>query len=419
MSTPAIDISHVSKRFRFREESRDSLKELFVKGIGGKRRDFLAVNDVSFQVEPGTTFGLIGHNGSGKSTLLKLMAGVYRPTTGSIHVRGSISALIELGAGFHGELTGRENIYLNGAIVGMSKRQIEQSIEEIIDFADIGEFIDVPVKVYSSGMYVRLGFAIAVTMNPEILIVDEIIAVGDEQFQRKCFDYLYRLRREGSTIALVTHALGIARELCDNGVWMNHGEARMVGPINEVIDSYLIDVNAQERKVLEDSQLSSSEPIFSVDRHGSGEARISQLEVLDTGGVKVPVLKTGHDYVLRVHIMAKTDLDEVGVGIAFSLENGFMLAGPNSGQERRAYDVPAGESFVDFRIPSLFLRPGIYWLSASLGSGGHVWDYVERGWQIIVRSDESSDEAGPVRLLGNWSAEVNRSLVQKRGDVDV
>ena len=215
MSEPAISVDHVSKRFRFRDEKRDSIKEIFVKGRGGRQRDFLAVDDVSFNIESGKTFGLVGHNGSGKSTMLKLLAGVYRPTSGLIRVNGAVSALIELGAGFHGELTGRENIYLNGAIIGLSKHQIEQSVDEIVDFADIGPFIDVPVKVYSSGMYVRLGFAIAVVMNPEILIVDEIIAVGDEQFQRKCFDYIYKLRREGSTIALVTHALGIARELCD------------------------------------------------------------------------------------------------------------------------------------------------------------------------------------------------------------
>ena len=180
MSQPAIKVDHVSKEFRFREERRNSLKEVFVKGLGGKPKTFLAVDDVSFEVPQGRTFGLVGHNGSGKSTMLKMLAGVYRPSAGQITVRGSVSALIELGAGFHGELTGRENIRLNGAILGLSKHQIEGSIDEIVDFADIGEFIDVPVKVYSSGMYVRLGFAIAVVMNPEVLIVDEIIAVGDE-----------------------------------------------------------------------------------------------------------------------------------------------------------------------------------------------------------------------------------------------
>ena len=413
MSEPAISVDHVSKRFRFRDEKRDSIKEIFVKGRGGRQRDFLAVDDVSFTIESGKTFGLVGHNGSGKSTMLKLLAGVYRPTSGLIRVNGAVSALIELGAGFHGELTGRENIYLNGAIIGLSKHQIEQSVDEIVDFADIGPFIDVPVKVYSSGMYVRLGFAIAVVMNPEILIVDEIIAVGDEQFQRKCFDYIYKLRREGSTIALVTHALGIARELCDEGVWMDHGKARILGPINEVIDSYLGEVNRQELAKLEED---GPEPMFSLERHGSGEARIISLDVLTAQGKKAMVLAPGNDYILRIRIDAKTDLESVGVGVAFSLDSGMMLAGPNSNQENRSYDVARGESFVDFRIPKLFLRPGSYWVSGSLGSNGHVWDYVDKGWKIIVREERDSGEPGPVQILGRWSCETGDSLIDRKGD---
>lgn len=410
MSDWAIQVDHVSKQFRFREERRNSLKEIFVKGKGGEKRTFLAVDDVSFEVAQGKTFGLVGHNGSGKSTMLKMLAGVYRPTLGDISVRGKVSALIELGAGFHGELTGRENIGLNGTILGMSKRQIDESIDEIIDFADIGEFIDVPVKTYSSGMYVRLGFAIAVVMNPEVLIVDEIIAVGDEAFQRKCFDYLYRLRRDGSTIALVTHALGLARDLCDEGVWMNHGKAQVIGPIGEVIDSYVAEVNRKEREALEIAEPGTN---GAVGHQGSGEARVTGVSMLNVDGSKVFTLTPGHDYLMRVHIDAKTDLDEVVVGVGFSLENGFMIVGPNSGQEHRQYDIPRGETFVDFLIPSLFLRDGTYWISTSLASKGHMWDYADKAWQVVVRADENTDEAGPVRLIGRWSTEAGESLAQE------
>ncbi len=410
MSDWAIQVDHVSKQFRFREERRNSVKEIFVKGKGGEKRTFLAVDDVSFDVAQGKTFGLVGHNGSGKSTMLKMLAGVYRPTSGNIAVRGKVSALIELGAGFHGELTGRENIGLNGTILGMSKKQIDESIDEIIDFADIGEFIDVPVKTYSSGMYVRLGFAIAVVMNPEVLIVDEIIAVGDEQFQRKCFDYLYRLRRDGSTIALVTHALGLARDLCDEGVWMNHGKAQVIGPIGEVIDSYVAEVNRQEREELETSE---PEDEVIVGRQGSGEVRATRVEMLEMNGERALTLTPGQDYIARVHIDAKTDVGEVVVGLGFSLENGFMIVGPNSGQEHREYDLPRGESFVDFLIPSLFLRDGIYWITTSLASKGHTWDFVDRGWKTVVRPDENTDEAGPVRLIGRWSNQPSQSLVQE------
>ena len=408
MSGLAIQVDHVSKRFRFREERRNSLKEVFVRGRGGGKRDFLAVDDVSFSVERGTTFGLVGHNGSGKSTMLKMLAGVYRPTSGRIRVNGKVSALIELGAGFHGELTGRENIGLNGAIIGMSPKQIAASVDEIVDFADIGEFIDVPVKVYSSGMYVRLGFAIAVVMNPEVLIVDEILAVGDEEFQRKCFDYLYKLRRDGSTIALVTHALGMARELCDDGIWMDHGRARMMGPINEVVDAYVGDVNRKEQEKLE-----TADPTILTDigRQGSGEARISGVETLEPDGRKTVVLRPGQECIVRVHIDSSIPLQDVGVGVAFSVESGLMLAGPNSGQAHRSYDLPEGQSFVDFLIPSLPLQDGPYWVSASLGSSGHVWDYVDKGWKLLVRAQEQSDEAGPVRIVGQWSTGVNDALV--------
>ena len=225
MSDPAVRVVGVSKKFTLHTEKRNSLKERLVRGRARSDGDFWALRDVSFDVPRGSTFGLIGHNGSGKSTMLKLLAGVHRQTSGSIITDGRISALLELGAGFHGELTGRENIFLNGSILGLSKRQIEASMEKIIDFADIGEFIDAPVKVYSSGMYVRLGFSIAVTVEPEILIVDEIIAVGDEEFQRKCFDYLFELRKRGTTVVLVTHAMGLVESLCDQAAWLVKGVA--------------------------------------------------------------------------------------------------------------------------------------------------------------------------------------------------
>lgn len=407
MTKPAIVVDHVSKEFRFRDEQRNSIKEVFVRGLGGKPRKFLAVDDVSFTIDRGKTFGLVGHNGSGKSTMLKMLAGVYRPTSGSVMVDGKVSALLELGAGFHGELTGRENIRLNGAILGFSKKKINETIDEIVDFAAIGDFIDVPVKVYSSGMYVRLGFAIAVMMNPEILIVDEIIAVGDEEFQRKCFDYLYKLRREGSTIALVTHALGLARELCDEGIWMDHGRCKLVGSINDVVDSYLVEVNRKEQEQLE---AEGPKELIILDRQGSGEVRITNVQFIDSEGHDAVVLHPGGNYVVRVHMEARTDVEDVGVGIAVNLESGLMLAGPNSDQDLRLYNVPRGESFIDFNIPNLLLQPGVYWWSASLGTKGHVWDYVDKAWKTIVRSDVETGEPGPMRMIGRWSADVDEAL---------
>jgi lipopolysaccharide transport system ATP-binding protein len=213
----AVSLESVSKRFWLAQERRTSLKERVVRGRAPSGKELWALKDASFEVPQGTTFGLIGHNGSGKSTALKVISGIYRPTSGEVTVNGKLSALLELGAGFHGDLSGRENIRLNGSILGMSRREIEAAMDEIIDFSGLEDFIDTPVKVYSSGMYVRLGFAIAVTVRPDVLAIDEIIAVGDEEFQRKCFDHLHSLRRNGTTILLVSHSLSVLEELCDSG----------------------------------------------------------------------------------------------------------------------------------------------------------------------------------------------------------
>lgn len=242
---PAVQAHHLRKEFQVYREERNFLKERFVRGRARGRRRFVAVDDVSFAVPPGTCFGLIGPNGSGKSTVLKMLAGVYRPTSGEIAVNGRVGALLELGAGFHPELTGRENIRLNGAILGYSKAETDSAMDRIVDFAGIGDFIDSPVKVYSSGMCLRLGFAIAVALEPAVLLVDEVIAVGDEVFQRKCFAHLDEMRGRGVTILLVTHSLELARKMCDQVLWLEGGRPQAVEPAGEVIDAYLAAVDAR------------------------------------------------------------------------------------------------------------------------------------------------------------------------------
>jgi len=245
-ASSAVSVRGVSKRFRRHTDRRNSLKERIVRGRARKAEAFWAVRDVSFEIPRGSVFGLIGHNGSGKSTLLKMIGGIYRPTEGTVRTEGRVAALIELGAGFHPEMTGRENIGLNGSILGISKRDIAAVTDEIIDFSGLREFVDDPVKHYSSGMYVRLGFSVAVHMKPEILIVDEVLAVGDEEFQRKCFDHLSALRRRGCTIVVVSHGLGQLEGLCDEIAWLDHGHLQGVGDPSETIAAYLRRVNEQE-----------------------------------------------------------------------------------------------------------------------------------------------------------------------------
>lgn len=244
MTTGTISINGVSKRFRLERNRPSSLKEAVLR-VGSKRdsKEFWVLQDIDLEIEAGSFCGLIGHNGSGKSTLLRLIAGIHRPTLGSVEATGRLSALLELGSGFHPDLTGRENVYLNGAMLGMTRRQMATLMEAIIDFSGIGDFIDEPVKIYSSGMYVRLGFAVAVNVDPEILLVDEVIAVGDEEFQRRCMKHLELLRDRGTTIVLVSHSISLMND-CDKVGWLDHGKLLEVGKPAKVVDAYLAMVDS-------------------------------------------------------------------------------------------------------------------------------------------------------------------------------
>src|SRR5215212_6939401 len=249
--TKVIEFEHVSKRFVLNRDQQDTVQGRFAKMLRRKAQgeEFWALRDVSFSVEPGESLGLVGHNGAGKSTALKLMTRILEPTSGHVSMNGRVAALLELGSGFHPDLSGRENVFLNGSLLGFSRREMRAKLPEIVDFAEIGEFIDMEVKHYSSGMYTRLAFAVATAVDPEILITDEVLAVGDEAFQRKCMERIYRFRQLGKTIIFVSHALETVRLLCDQALWLDHGQARAIGAAGAVIDAYLEDVNRHEAEV--------------------------------------------------------------------------------------------------------------------------------------------------------------------------
>jgi len=243
MTDWAVQVMDVSKKFRLYHERNQSLKSAILRGKTSRHEDFWALQNVSFDVIEGNTHGLIGSNGSGKSTLLKCLAKIYWPTSGEIQYRGRMASLLEVGSGFHLELSGRENIYLNGSILGMSKKEIDGKFDEIVDFSGVEKFLDQPVKNYSSGMYVRLGFSIAINVNPDILVVDEVLSVGDEEFQRKSFDKFRDLKKAGKTIILVTHAMAVVKDLCDTATWLNKGSVVEVGGASRVVDAYLDSVD--------------------------------------------------------------------------------------------------------------------------------------------------------------------------------
>lgn len=238
MSDWAVRVNEVSKRFRLYHERNQTLKSAILRGRASKHEDFWALKDISFDVMEGHTHGLIGSNGSGKSTLLKCLAKIYWPTSGAIEYRGRMASLLEVGSGFHLELSGRENIYLNGSILGMSKKEIDSKFDEIVDFSGVERFLDQPVKNYSSGMYVRLGFSIAINVDPDILVVDEVLSVGDEVFQRKSFQKFLEFKKRGKTVILVTHTMPVVEDICDSATWINNGTMMQTGPAADVVKNY-------------------------------------------------------------------------------------------------------------------------------------------------------------------------------------
>jgi lipopolysaccharide transport system ATP-binding protein len=409
----AISVRDVTKKFRLHNDRKTNVKELFsARERRNRSEDFWALKGVTLDIPRGKTFGLIGHNGSGKSTLLKLVAGIHRPSSGTITANGRVSAMLELGAGFHPEMSGRDNIYLNGSILGMTRKQIDAAMDEIIAFSGLEEFIDTPVKVYSSGMYVRLGFAIAVNLEPEILIIDEVIAVGDEAFQRRCFDHLYELRRKGVTIVLVTHSLALVADLCDEAAWLDGGTLKRVGPAREVVDDYLSAVNQREAAADSSATPESGAPEAAEEteqfegrtaRRGSGEVRVTGVQYLDQNGVERKFLSSGRSCTVRISYEASTALPAVTFGLAFVHESGVQAAGPNSGYGPDTFAIQPGSGYVDYTVDALPLLPGEFLLTVAAVDKGHIYDYIDRAFVLKVRAEDVVTEPGLVRMPGRWT----------------
>ena len=404
-ATAAITVDNVSKRFRLYHERNQSLKIAVLRGGRARFEEFWALQDVSFEVPEGTTFGLIGENGSGKSTMLKCMAKILRPDRGSISAVGKISALLELGAGFHPELSGRENVYLNGAILGLTKKQLDARFDGIVDFAGIEQFIDTPVKNYSSGMYVRLGFSVAINVDPDILLIDEVLAVGDAEFQRKCSEKIADFKQQGKTIVIVSHSLPSVRALCDEVALLEHGQLRDLGPAGPVIDHYLSDAFADQ------------EDAGGFVRWGSGEVQIERVELLDSRDAVVVRAHTGDPVTLRIHYNAKEPVRDVQFGTALNSIEGVAITGPNTRHAGLACERLEGRGFVEFRIPRLLLLPGGYNLTVAIYDlpALHAYDHVERMLRFDVEAGEPYEEVGVVSLGGVWEGQaLSRPDAHKR-----
>lgn len=411
---PAISIENVSKKFILRADRASSIKEAFLRRGSAESKDFWALKNVSFDIPKGSFYGIIGHNGSGKSTLLRLTAGIHLPTSGTITTDGQISALLELGSGFHPDLTGRENVFLNGAMLGLPRKQMAKAIDEITEFSGIGDFIDAPVKVYSSGMHVRLGFAIAVHVEPEILLVDEVLAVGDEAFQRKCFDHIYALRRRGTTIVLVSHDAGTMESLCDEVAWLDHGELQSVGDASPTIESYLGRVNEQENKRLvaeaeEKAALVETIEVDSAERRGSGEIRITSVDYLGADGAERQSALSGDPLTIRLNYEAASQIMHPVFGLGVHHENGAHLAGPNNrlaGVEQPI--ILPGKGHVDITLDRMPLLDGKYFITTGIYSADllHCFDSWDRSNRLIVQPGSSDERYGMMEFGARWSEAV-------------
>jgi ABC-2 type transport system ATP-binding protein len=404
MST-AITVEDVSKRFRLYKERNQSLKAALMRGKRASYDEFWALRNVSFDIPTGSTFGLIGENGSGKSTLLKCIARILRPDTGRVAVDGSMAALLELGSGFHPEMSGRENVYLNGSILGMKKAEIDRKFDAIVDFAGIEQFIDQPVKNYSSGMYVRLGFSVAINIDPDILLVDEVLAVGDAMFQDKCMEKFAEFRRAGKTVVIVSHAMGSMRTLCDNVAWLRHGELIEVGPSNDVVDTY-VDEGHVERVEMADGST----------RWGSGEARLTKVELLDADGSPTTRAYPGDAVTFRMHFDTSRPIDKPVFGLALETIEGVYVWAHHSRDGNFVPDRIEGTGSIDLTVPSLPLQAGTYDLNASIVdyTTTHTYDFRRSCHRFDVLSRAPHESGGVVVLGGRWG-----NLAQARSHTDV
>ncbi len=397
MTAPvAVSVENVSKRFRLYHERNQSLKASLVRGRRARFEELWALRDVTLDVHEGTTLGLIGKNGSGKSTLLKTMAKILRPDRGRISVQGRLSALLELGAGFHPELSGRENIFLNGSILGLGRKELKRKFDEIVSFAEVEPFLDTPVKDYSSGMYVRLGFSVAINVDPAVLLVDEVLAVGDERFQRKCKEKFADLQANGRTVVIVSHDLGAVRNLCDEAVLLEDGRLERAGPVGEVIDHYLGQVH---RDRLDEGGLGA--------RWGTGEGRIERIEVLDDRGAAA-VLRTGDPAVFRLHYHTPEPLERPVFTMAVYSVEGIHVTEPSTRDAGLVPDKIEGRGHVDLRVDRLLLVPGTYDIGASLTdhTGAHLYDVRHRAFRFEVAPGTPAERHGVVSLGGRWEGEA-------------
>lgn len=393
-----IEVKNVSKFFKITHGKEETLKGLFTKAFGKKKsyvEQFWALKNVSFNVANGETLGIIGSNGSGKTTMLRTLAKIIYPDSGTITVRGKVSTLFELGTGFHPELTGRENIYLNGSILGLSKKQIDKKLDKIIAFSELENFIDSPMKFYSAGMQVRLAFAVAINVDPEILLVDEVLAVGDASFQEKSFSKFQEFKKKGATIVFISHDLSRIQEFCDRALVMKKGSPYFIGDPQKAVLEYLrLNMKDEENKEkVKDFKPNKEEKVF----------KVTEVEFLDKSLKRKKNFETGEQLTIRIHFFSKKRIENPVIGIALHRDDGVHITGPNTKDSKYPIDFINGKGYLDYTVPKLPLLSGNYLLTVGLFDSkvSFAYDFIDKGPSFHVSLTEMN-QAGIFRFNEVW-----------------
>jgi ABC-type polysaccharide/polyol phosphate transport system ATPase subunit len=405
----AVEFDRVSKTYCIYEAPGDRLREIALLGRRSLHREFQALRDLSFSVPRGEVFCIIGENGSGKSTSLQLIAGILQPSSGEVRVNGRVAALLELGAGFNPEFTGRENVYLNASILGLSRREIDRRYQQIEEFAEIGNFIDQPVKTYSSGMAVRLAFAVAINVDPEILLVDEALAVGDTYFRHRCMRKVHELRARGLTIIFVSHSMADVKAIGDRVLWLRRGEAVALGTVDAVVAKYLTSI-AESTQDVRPVAVAAAEWIPNIDhRNGNGAAEILGISLLNEFGEVLQLMTPNSSITIRISFCAGRPLTHPNVGFMLRNHLGIDFSETSTTAERHALPSlnPGEKLTVDFQLDIPELYPGSFSLSPWVKDGDDVCDFIDNAITVQMARGE-----GPIYGYVHWPCriELNAAL---------
>ena len=414
----AIEVRDVTKTFKVYYDKGTELKEKLLFWKRNRYENRVVLDHISFEVKKGEAIGLVGKNGCGKSTTLKMLTRIIYPNSGEIEMCGRVSSLIELGAGFHPDMSGRENIYTNAAIFGLTKKEIDERLEEIIAFSELEEFIDNPVRTYSSGMHTRLAFSVAINVDADVLLIDEILAVGDISFQTKCFERLKEIKRKGTTIVIVSHSLGQIEQICDRSIWICEGKIAMEGKPKEVHLEYLdymntqrIDQQEKERLRLQKLELQNMQAEeekkrkAKMKRYGSEDAKFTQIKMLDADGKEQTTFRTGEKMVLDLSYHVEKKVTDAVFGYGIFRSDGLWVYGTNTRIDRvDNFDIDKDGRFV-ITMPELNLIPGQYWLDITIEYGeGNPVDYYKEALKFEVVSNMT--DVGVARIAHSWELEI-------------